>query len=182
MQLKDSPSRFGVVSILNHWVTAVLVLGMIGVGLYMSDLPRGPDKSQMIGMHKSIGIIVLGLALLRLLWRMGNPLPALLGTDSAWQRRAARIAHLALYALLLVLPLTGWIMSSAGNHPVSVFGLFTLPPLVDQSKALGEAFEEIHVVLAWSLMAVLALHFVAALKHHFMDGDATLRRMLGRAE
>lgn len=181
MPVKDTPNRFGLVSIANHWITALLVLGMIALGLYMSDLPRGDEKLQLIGLHKSFGIIILGLALLRLLWRLGNPLPALLGADSALQRTAARVIHFALFALLFLLPLSGWIMSSAGNHPVSVFGLFTLPELVGQSKAVGGAFKEIHEVLAWTLITVVALHFLAAIKHHFMDGDATLRRMLGRA-
>ncbi|OBS10968.1 cytochrome b [Acidihalobacter prosperus] len=180
MSLKDSNRRFGWLSITNHWLTATLVIVMLFVGFYMAGLPRGPEKLQMIGMHKSIGITILALAILRLFWRARNPMPDMLGNPPAWRHLAARTVQFSLLGLILLMPISGWIMSSAGGHPVSFFGLFTLPPLVDKSKALGEAFHEIHEILAFVIIALLVIHVLAALKHAFLDRDATLLRMLGR--
>lgn len=180
MSMKDSNNRFGWLTITNHWLTAALILLMLVVGFYMADLPRGPDKLQMIGVHKSIGITILLLAILRIFWRAVNPMPVLLGAPPRWRHRLARTVQFSLIALILLMPLSGWIMSSAGGHPVSFFGLFTLPPLVGKSKELGEAFHEIHELLAFAIIAVLTVHVLAALRHAFLERDATLLRMLGR--
>lgn len=180
MQLLDSDKRFGVVSIANHWLVAALIIGMLALGLYMADLPKGPWKGELFGIHKSFGILVLMLGAARVGWRLGNALPGPLGDPRAWRHKAARLLHLLLMAMMLVLPLSGWAMSSAGDHPVAFFDLFTLPPLLMPDKGLAETLAEVHETLAWALIALLALHAGAALQHHCIARDATLRRMLGR--
>jgi cytochrome b561 len=154
---------------------------MLGLGLYMADLPKGPWKGELFDLHKSFGILVLMLGAVRIGWRLGNPWPGPVDTVPPWQRKLARVLHLLLLAMMLALPLSGWAMSSAGDHPVSFFGLFTLPPLLAVDKDLGKSLSEVHEVLAWTLLALLVLHVGAALRHHFIARDATLRRMLGRA-
>jgi len=181
MQLLDTDKRFGLVSIANHWLAALLVIGMLCLGLYMGDLPKGPWKGELVAIHKSFGILVLILGAIRIGWRLGNMRPEPVDTAQPWLRKTARLLHVLLLAMMLALPLTGWAMSSAGDHPVSFFGLFQLPPLLAVDKGLGHILGDVHSVLAWTLIALLSLHVGAALQHHFMARDATLRRMLGRA-
>lgn len=178
MTLKNTAESYGSLAKGLHWVVAAIIIGVLALGLYMSDLPPDPFKFQLYGIHKAFGITVLGLAVLRLLWRFGNIVPASLPHHAQWEKFLARAAHYALYVLMIVTPLSGWAMSSAGGHPVSFFGLFDLPPLVAQNPDLGKEIAEIHETLAWTLMGVLALHVAGALKHHFVDKDETLRRML----
>jgi cytochrome b561 len=180
MRLLDSDRHFGYVSIVNHWLAAVLIIGMLFLGLYMEDLPKGPWKGELFGLHKSFGILVLMLGAARIGWRLGNMRPDPLGVVPAWQHKVARLLHLLLMAMMLALPLSGWAMSSAGDHAVSFFGLFTLPPLLMVDETLAELMSEVHETLAWALIALLVLHAGAALQHHFIAHDATLRRMLGR--
>lgn len=180
MQMLDSDKRFGLVTIVNHWLAALLIIGMLGLGLYMADLPKGEWKGQLFGIHKSFGILVLLLGAARIGWRLGNTWPEPLGVARPWQLKAARLLHLLLLAMMLALPLSGWALSSAGDHPVSFFGLFTLPPLLMVDDALAELMSEVHETLAWTLIALLVLHAGAALRHHFLVHDATLKRMLGR--
>jgi cytochrome b561 len=180
MQLLDSDKRFGLVSIANHWFAALLIIGMLSLGLYMADLPKGPWKGQLFAIHKSFGVLVLMLGAARIGWRLGNSLPGPVDTTRPWLRKTARQLHLLLMAMMLALPLSGWAMSSAGDHPVSFFGLFTLPPLLAADKDLAKILVNVHAALAWTLIALLVLHAGAALQHHFIARDATLRRMLGR--
>jgi cytochrome b561 len=180
MQLLDSDKRFGFVSIANHWLVALLIIGMLSLGLYLADLPKGPWKGQLFTIHKSFGILVLMLGAARIGWRLGNMLPGPVDTSRPLLRKIARLLHVLLMAMMLALPLSGWAMSSAGEHPVSFFGLFTLPPLLAADKDLARVLGDVHEALAWTLMALLVLHVGAALQHHFIARDATLRRMLGR--
>lgn len=180
MQVLDSDKRFGFVSIANHWLVALLIIGMLSLGLYMADLPKGSWKGELFGIHKSFGILVLMLGAARIGWRLGNTLPDPVDTTQPWLRKLARRLHLLLLAMMLALPLSGWAMTSAGDHPVSFFGLFTLPPLLAADKDLAKLLINVHSALAWTLIALLVLHIGAALQHHFIARDATLRRMLGR--
>lgn len=142
------------------------------------DLPAGMHKLTLLARHKSVGITILALVILRLAWRAVNEHPPLPGNLKAYERALARLTHLALYVLLFALPLTGWTMSSARGFPVSWFGFFTLPDLVPKSRPLYEALVMTHHTLAWFLFAVVALHVAGALKHHFVHKDDVLRRML----
>jgi cytochrome b561 len=135
-------------------------------------------KLTLLSRHKSIGITILVLACLRLGWHWANPTPTLPTALKPYERLLARGTHLLLYALLLAIPLTGWMMSSARGFPVSWFGFLQLPDFVPKDKALYEALVSTHETLAWTLAAIVALHVGAALKHHFMLKDDVLRRML----
>jgi len=179
MKLQDNPQRYGLVSIANHWLTAALMIGMVILGLYMADLPKGPAKGDLVNIHKSFGILVLMLGILRMVWRSANPLPRAVGVEPPWQRKTARLLHFVLMALILLLPLSGWLMSSAAARPVTFFGQFTLPALLSENKNLADSLRDVHEFLAWTLLALLSVHVGAALKHHFLGHDNTLRRMLG---
>ncbi len=179
MALKDEGTRFGAISIINHWTIAVLIIVMLAIGLYMDSLPRGPGRGEWIDLHKSIGIAVLFLGAWRVLWRISQSFPDEVCEMPRWQELAAKAVHIALLMLIVAMPLSGYISSSAGGHEVSFFGLFHLPQL-PESKALSETVSEVHETLADLLMIVLALHVAAALKHHVIDKDNTLKRMLGR--
>lgn len=175
MRIKNDKEHFGVISVLLHWIMAIIIISMLAIGLYMVDLPSGNPKFELYGWHKAFGILVLMLATLRLLWRMSNTTPAL---ELPWyERLGARFAHFALYLLMICMPLSGWLMSSAGGYPTSFFGLFNLPNLVAPNEELHELFEEIHEWLAYGLISLIVIHTLGALKHHFIDKDNILKRM-----
>lgn len=179
--LANTPQRFGTVAIALHWGMALLIVLLVILGLTMDSLPdAGFDRRKitLILVHKALGMVALAAVLLRLLWRLANALPALVGGPPRWQQVAAHLAHLLLYALMFALPLSGWLMSSAGGYPVTFFGLFTLPDLVPVNEWLFRRLLDLHHWLAYALLALLAVHAVAALHHHVVLRDDTLRRML----
>lgn len=178
--LDNTRERYGPVAVAFHWLVAVLVVGLLALGLYMARLPdAGFDKKKIVLIlyHKEYGILVLLLVAARIAWRSRGPLPWL-EKAPAWQKLAARFVHLWLYALLIALPLTGWLMSSAASLPVSFFGLGYLPDLLPHDDYLFHAFIAIHKWLAYTLIALLAVHAGAALWHHYVKRDATLKKML----
>jgi len=180
MALTDRGDRFGGLSIINHWLLAFLVIGMLAFGLYIEDLPKSPEAGVLIGVHKSIGVLVLILAAWRVVWRSFNGFPDDIAEMKSWERLSARVMHYALMVLVLAMPLSGYVASSAAGHPVGLFGLFSLPAL-PENKALSSAAGEAHEVIATLLMILIGLHILAAVKHHVINRDATLKRMLGRA-
>jgi cytochrome b561 len=155
-----------------------LVLTQFVLAAIFEEMEKGPAKGDMIGTHKAVGITVLVLAALRLAWRFTNPVPVLPATTRNYERVLSRIAHTLLYILLVSMPLSGWMMSSAGGRTVSYFGLFDLPNLVAESEAIGDFFHEFHEIAAVIFVAVIALHLLAALKHHFVDKNDVLRRIV----
>ncbi|ABC24476.1 cytochrome b [Rhodospirillum rubrum] len=174
----DEAARYGAVSRIAHWLTALAVIALIGLGWVMADLPLGAQKLELYALHKSIGALVLMVTLARLGWRLAQRGPSGHAEHAPWERVMAKAAHVGLYAGLLAMPLTGWIASSAANFPVSVFGLFTLPNLVAPDQALREAAATLHGALAWGVVGLIVLHAAGAVKHHLIDRDDTLRRML----
>lgn len=178
MQLRNDETRFGVVAQLFHWAVVVLIIVQFILAARADDLPLGPAKVAVLAQHKSFGITILALAVLRLLWRWFNPVPAEPLDIPQWQRVAARISHLALYGLLLITPVVGWAMSSARNFSVSWFGLVTLPDFVAPNRPAYDFLHQTHEILAMTLFWLALLHIAAALKHHFIDKDNVLRRML----
>lgn len=178
MAIRNTTRRWGAVAQTFHWLIVLFIVAQFTLATLFDDLPAGPKKLTLLARHKSIGITILMLALLRLLWRSTNPTPALPDTLKPYERSLAKLTHGLLYVLLFAVPLTGWLMSSARGFPVSWFGFFQLPDLVPKSKPLYEALLTTHGLLAWVLYAVVALHVAAALKHHFMLRDDVLRRML----
>ncbi len=161
-----------------HWLTVLLVLAMFGIGIYMADLPLSMEKIKIYNIHKSIGFCVLIVTLLRLMWRMRTPPPALPETMKDWERKAAHLAHVGLYCLLIGMPVVGVLHSWAANFPVVIFDLFTIPSLLTPDEALKKTLGLTHFLGAIALGGLIVLHVLAALKHHFVEKDDVLRRMI----
>lgn len=178
MQWRNDDQRYGFVAQLFHWVIVVLIIVQFVLANRAEDLPLGLKKVAVLAQHKSVGMTILMLAVLRLIWRVTGVAPSIPSATPMWQQWSARVSHFVLYALLLLMPLSGWLMSSARNFPVSWFGLFTFPDLVSADRALYERLHDVHEALAQTLFIVAILHALAALKHHFIDKDNVLRRML----
>jgi cytochrome b561 len=160
-----------------HWLMAVLIVGGFTLGVSMTNMAISPLKLRMFSWHKWVGITVLGLALLRVLWRLTHAPPPFIPMP-AWQRLIARAVHGLLYILMLAAPLTGWAYTSAAGFPVVYLSLWRLPDLVDKSKELAAVLVRVHGLCTLALAAIVVLHAAAALQHHFIHRDDTLRRML----
>jgi cytochrome b561 len=180
MALKSTRQQWSGIGKALHWLVAALILVMAYLGLTMGDLPNGPDKIATYALHKSIGLSILALAVLRLGWRLYAGAPEEVAGTPRWQARIATVTHVALYALLLALPLTGWLLNSAAGFPLQWFGLFNLPSLAARDEALHALSVEVHELLFWALAVLVVMHAAAALYHHLFLGDATLARMLPR--
>ena len=160
-----------------HWLAGALILCGFTLGLWMTNLPIAPRTLRIYGYHKWIGITVFLLAVARLAWRHAHPPPPPVAMPD-WQVRAAAATHALLYALMLAIPLSGWIYSSATGVQVVYLGLVPLPDLVPKDKTLAAVLKAVHGTLNFTLLALVIVHSGAALKHHFVDRDAALRRML----
>lgn len=169
-------ARYSLVAMALHWLMALALIGLFGVGVYMVDLPVSPSRLKLYNWHKWAGIVILAASLLRLLWRLRHRPPADLPMPR-WQARAAHFVHLALYGLFFAVPLSGWAYSSAAGFPVVVFGLLPLPDFVPVDRALAEVLKGLHKLCTLSLAALVLLHVAAAAKHQMMDRDGLLRRM-----
>lgn len=183
--LRNDQDRYGLVALVLHWLIALAILAMIALGLVMTGLPDTPDKFALYQLHKSIGLTILLLSLLRLGWRLVNPVPPLPPTLGPTERVLARLTHGALYLLMIGLPLSGWAMVSASpwNIPTRWFDLVTVPhlpvlPDLADKQAAEAILKETHEILAFALIGLLVLHVGAALRHHFQLRDRTLLRML----
>lgn len=159
-----------------HWLTVLAILCTIPLGVAMLRI-QGPLQSQLFDLHRSFGALVLALTALRLAWRASHPPPPLPESLPAWQHLASRLVHGALYVLLIATPLAGWAATSAYRAPISVFGLFFLPPILAEDRALSEKLFVVHIVLATTLTLSLVMHIGAALYHRFVLHDAVLARM-----
>lgn len=177
LYIKNTKNHYGLVTISFHWILAFLIIFMICLGLYMADLPISEKKLRLYGLHKEFGVLILMLVLARLFWRISNIMPSLAELP-AWERISARLVHWLFYIILICLPLSGWLLSSAAGVSVSFFGLFTLPDLIGADKAHREFFDTVHQALAFTLIGLICLHVAAALKHFIIDKDTILQRML----
>lgn len=173
----DAP-RYTTAALLLHWLMALLLAILFAVGLYMVDLPLSPQKLKIYSWHKWAGVTAFLLVLLRLAWRFGHPAPTLPTTMPAWQKSAAHGMHHLLYLLMIAIPISGWLMSSAKGFQTVYFGVLPLPDLVAKNRELGKTLEEVHEVLANGLALLVLAHIGAALKHHLLDRDDVLSRML----
>lgn len=178
MALHNTETGYGSVNKAFHWLMALMIICLLAVGIWMTDLENGPTKFQVYGVHKAIGILVLVLAVARGLWRLRQVMPKLPDAMPVWQKKAAEYAHVALYVAMFAMPLSGWAMSNAAGYPVSVFGLFTMPEIVGANPEFRELFGEIHEICGYLLIGLIAVHAGAALQHHFIKRDDILRRML----
>lgn len=177
MPLKNTAQSYGFVTRAFHWVMALMIIGLLAVGLIMTEMEQGPDRLQIYRLHKATGAVVLFLVVLRFGWRLTNITPLLPATLTPIQKLASHLAHYGLYGLMLLMPLSGWAMSSAAGYPVSVYGLFDLPNIVAPSKELRELMGEVHELAAYVMIALIVAHAAAALVHHFHYKDNVLRRM-----
>lgn len=181
MSLKNPADRWGGVSQLLHWTIAVLILSIGAVGLVMGELPRSPKWFWVYTAHKSLGLTVLALVIVRIAWRLYAGAPQPVPGTPRWQARLASLTHGAIYLLILAMPLSGWLYDSAsGLRPFRWFGLAEVPKLSPPDEALAGSMHAAHELLFWVLMALVAGHAAAALYHHFFQRDATLARMLPR--
>ena len=177
MQWKNSEQGFGLSAIIIHWIMALLIISLLAAGLYMTSLGISEQKLKLYGFHKEFGIVVIILTLLRIIWRLSNIIPSLSSLPYL-EKLAARAMHLAFYGFMIIMPLTGWLMSSAAGLPVSFFGLFTLPNFITPDPKLFFLWQQIHKYAAFILIAAILGHTAAALKHHYVDRDDILKRML----
>lgn len=174
--------RYSAVAMLLHWLLAVALVAMFALGIYMTDLPFSPARLKLYNWHKWAGMTVLALSVLRLLWRLTHPAPALPVTIAsampAWQRMAHHSTHHALYLLFFAVPVLGWVYSSAAGFPVVVFGMLPLPDLVAASPELADTLKPLHKLAALAMGALVLMHVGAAVKHQLIDRDGLMHRML----
>lgn len=178
MKLTNTREQWGLVSIGFHWLLAIAILAMIGIGLYMVDMPNSMAKLRMYALHKSIGITVLALVALRLAWRLYAGAPAPEPGTPRWQHAAATATHWALYGLMIAMPLSGWLFNSASNFPLQWFGQFNLPAIAAPDPDLKALARSLHTWGFYAIGLLVLLHSGAAIKHHLFDRDRTLLRML----
>jgi cytochrome b561 len=165
-------------AVLLHWILALLIIGNFTFGLSIVDLPLSPRKLRYFSWHKWTGITIFALSALRLLWRSRHAPPALPAAMPPWEARAAHVSHALLYVLFLAAPLSGWLYSSAAGFQTVYLGLLPIPDLLPRSAPLADALKLAHRTINYSLAGLVVLHAAAALKHHFVDRDPVLSRML----
>ena len=178
MSVRNSTRSWGSLSKALHWIIVLLIINQWVIGMRADSLPLGLAKLQALAWHKSFGITILGLAVVRLAWRWMNPVPDLHAETRPWERALARISHVLLYGLIFAMPITGWLMSSAKTYSVSWFNLFAFPNLVGKNDRVYQLMLDLHHLLFAALVIVAALHIAGALKHHFIDKNDVLKRML----
>lgn len=178
MRLRNDREQFGIVAKVLHWGVAALIVTQFSIAFYMEDLPKGLERFRYVELHKSIGIVILALMVLRFLWRTNNPPPPLPNDLPVWEIWAANASHWALYGFVIVQSLSGMSLVWAANSPLTFFGWFVLPNPIGPDKALRAFFGEIHEYAAFGIVALLVLHIGAALRHHFILKNNILRRML----
>jgi cytochrome b561 len=173
----EPSGRYSWTAITIHWVNAVLILALFIIGWRMVRMPLSPAKMEAYALHKSIGLLTLGVAALRLLWR-GYRTPPRLAIEARWQHFAAHATHALLYVLLFALPLSGWMYNSSVGFPLSFFGLTNVPPLTGADEAAKAVWRAMHWFLGCTLAGLIGMHVAAALYHQFVQCDSVLQRML----
>lgn len=178
MRLTNSEGGYGLVHWAIHWATAGLVFWLFYLGWTMVDLPLSPQKFLDYALHKSLGLTVLALVILRVLWRRRNAVPPLPDGMARHETILAKAVHHGIYVLLFLIPFTGWLYSSATASPANYFGFFTVPDLIPAGETMAKVLKLIHLYAGYLLALAIALHVGGALKHHFVNRDAILKRML----
>ncbi|EAZ99258.1 cytochrome b [Marinobacter sp. ELB17] len=181
MKLRNSQATYGLVAVFLHWLVALTVVGMFGLGYWMVGLTyydawykQGPD------IHRSVGVLLFIAMLLRVVWRLMNPRPEPMPGHRRWELVAAHLAHGLLYVLLFVAMVSGYLISTADGSSVSVFSWFDVPSITGRIKGMEDTAGVVHYWVTWSVVVLAGIHALGALKHHFIDRDNTLRRMFGR--
>ena len=173
---RRSRSRYSKVAIFLHWTIALLIISNV-IGALLADQVSRPLAGAIMSLHKSIGLTILTLSVIRLGWRLTHGFPSLPQSTPAWDAVLARATHVTFYILMIGVPLAGWTMVSAGDRPLEWFGLFDWPKL-PISEQTGELAHDAHELLAFTTVGILVLHVAGALKHHLIDSDDVLARML----
>ena len=176
---KNGRNRYGLVSISFHWALALTFVGLVGLGVWMVGLSYyDPWYNDSLAIHKAIGIVALALALAKFSWRLADPKPALAADLKRHERTGATAMHWLLNALIVLVPATGYVISTSEGAGIDMFGLFDVPALLGKSEQLRDLAIDLHYYLAYGGIALVAVHASAALKHHFIDRGSTLKRML----
>ncbi len=180
MTVRNTATEYGSIAKWLHWIVAILIICMLILGTVMTELDKtNPIRLTLYMIHKSTGATILALFIIRIIWRWTNPTPALPSEIPAWQQRSAKWMHILFYILIIVMLLSGMIMSTAGNHPIPFWGLFTFKiPFVPHSKTVGHFFGNVHQTLAWAIAVLLVLHIGVVFKHHCKDKIKIMHRMM----
>lgn len=168
--------RYTQVAIGLHWLIGLAVIVNICLAMLTEGLPRETHRAAM-GVHKALGIAILALTVARIIWRLTHKAPLLPAGTPAWQRPASKVVHFLFYALLILLPLSGWLWMSAADRPIDFFGLFTVPSIAAPDKALADTLHERHELLGLTMLGLVVIHILAALKHQFVDRTGLINRM-----
>ncbi len=178
--LRNTETAYGWVAIILHWLMAIAIFGLFGLGLYMVELTYYDAWYKgSLDLHKSIGLVLATLLLFRIFWRLTNVSPKSADMNaSQLEIKAAHFVHIALYLLMVLLMFSGYLISTADGRPISVFGVVSVPALPFAIENQEDIAGSIHYYLAWSLVLLAAFHALAALKHHFINKNTTLVRML----
>ena len=174
----STSAKYSHIAIALHWLVALMIIANFALGLTMADMTLSPQKLKFFSWHKWVGVTIFMLVCLRLLWRLGHPAPALPTSMPRWQVTAAHFSHIFLYVLMFAIPLSGWLYSSAAGKTVVYLGLVPLPDLVQADKGLAETLKEVHEYLNFTLGALVLTHIAAAWKHHLVDRDDVMARMV----
>ena len=179
MPLKNTRERYGIVTKLLHWSIAVLIIGLTALGVYMMDLTYY-DRYYNVSLetHKALGILVLELAILKILWSGFSPSPESAPSMKRWEKGAAKLMHFTLYAMMVLIPVSGYAISTSHGKAVSFFGWYEVPAWLPELESMNQVASMVHYYLAYVAIVLVGLHFAAALKHQLIDRDDTLRKML----
>jgi cytochrome b561 len=170
--------RYTPTAITLHWLVAALIIGNLCFGLYTVDLPLTPQKLRLFSYHKWVGVTILMLAAVRLAWRLRHPPPPLPETMPAWEKRAAHASHALLYVLFFAAPLSGWLSSSAAGFQTVYLGMIPIPDLLPKDRELADVLRLVHRWINYTMASLIVVHTAAAIKHHVLDRDDVLTRML----
>lgn len=177
--MRDTFEKFSSITVGFHWVIGIAMISMLAFGLYIHDLPRSPEKGELVGLHKSFGVIILVLASLRILWRIKNKFPTPLSTSVKWQATLAKISHWVLIVGTVMMPISGIIMNLGNGRSLSVFGYELLAAAGEKNHLLHEIGHIVHGLGGKLLILFIVLHVLGAIKHQFIDKDGTISRMVG---
>ena len=176
--LKNSDNTWGLIAKTFHWLLAVMILGQFVLGKVAEEAQMSPRKLDLFVWHKSIGVTILLLVALRIVWRLANTPPGPVVGIARWEHRAARVGHTLLYVLLIFVPVSGWWISDTSRIPFKAYWLVSVPDLLAADRAASQAAEAVHGILTTTLLVLIAVHIFAALRHHYLLRNDTLRRML----
>jgi len=180
MSLKNTSESYGTLTIILHWLMAIMIMMIVFIGFNMTGMEDGDDKWEIYAMHKAAGLIILTLALFRWFWMLTNEKPNPLAGWTNAEITIGKATKWILMVMMLAMPVAGVTMSLAGGHDIGFFGLFTIAAFAEENKPLAGIAHEIHEIGGIAIAVVIGLHILAAFKHHFLKKDKTLARMIGR--